>query len=103
MNRPYRRTIRSISLGSAFKIGAILGLVSGLLSSLAILPFMGILASMASYGGGNSSGGILAGGLVSIILITIMGAIGGGIAGVINALVYNIVAGLVGGLEVEVA
>jgi hypothetical protein len=100
------RTIRRISIGSAFKVGAVLyGLlwviVGGLLL-LAQLAFGGMLAGAA---GGRQGAGMfglfLGGGIVFYVIGIVLYALFGGIFSAIAALFYNFAAGWVGGLQVE--
>ncbi len=100
------RTIRSISIMSALKVGAVLSallfiIVGGLVLLIQLL-FGGLLG--ASMGGSEGMGafGATAGisfvmYLIGIVLYAFFGAIGGAL----NALLYNIVAGMVGGIEIN--
>jgi hypothetical protein len=101
------RTIRRISVGSAFRIGAV---VSGLL--FAILGVFAVLlpglfgASLLGVAVGREGAGVFGAGLVTSLIIYLLGialyALLGGIFYAISAWLYNIAAGRVGGLEIEV-
>jgi len=101
------RTIRRISIGSAFKVGLVLcALVFAVLGVFVIvLPGLfgaSLLGAMMGDQGGMSAFGVSFATSVIIYLagIVVYG-IFGGIVLAIEALLYNIVAGIVGGLEIE--
>ncbi|MGB0387138.1 MAG: DUF3566 domain-containing protein [Ardenticatenaceae bacterium] len=105
-----RLTIRNISIGSAFKVGAVLSaLIFALLGIfIIILPgFLGasLLGAMLEESNGAASGFRI--GLVGSVFAygvgTVLYAIFGGIAFAIYALFYNIVAALVGGIEIDLS
>ncbi len=90
--------IEPISLG---KVYAVIYAVICLLFALPMACFSSMMGSMvgSEYGdAGVAFGGF---GLLSIIIIPLMGAIGGFIGGLITGFVYNLVAGWVGGVELE--
>ncbi len=93
-----KRVLRSVSVGSAFKMGAILTALFYAVFGLFIL-MMGSMLSSLMPNGAN----LAAGGLVGYIMMIIFGGIAGGVGGAIYAALYNLVAGWVGGIEVEVA
>ena len=101
MSGTYR--LSRIGVGSAFKVGFIVGLA---LSALILVPF-GLLALLGVVGGldEGSMGDALALGAVSGVLTMVCGPLVYGlIYGVMSAfsaLVYNMVARVVGGLEVD--
>jgi len=103
------RTIRHISVGSAFKVGAVLyALIFTVFGFfLVLLPGIfgaGLLGALLGDQGGGSA---FSGGFVFSLVIYILGivgsALGGGIGAAINAWLYNLVAGWVGGLEVDIS
>ena len=52
-------------------------------------------------GGMGDAGIMVGGGIMTIIVVLVMGAVGGFIGGVIGAFIYNIAAGIVGGVVIE--
>lgn len=98
--------IQKVSIGSAFRVGAILTAI--LFVAWMLLFFLLALAggdfSSSSYGGYDSySSSDFGGGSILILLCGIpFAAIFGGIFGAFYAFAYNLTAGWVGGLEVEV-
>jgi hypothetical protein len=102
-------TIRHISVGSAFRVGAALYvLIFAVVGfSLILLPGIfgaGLLGALLDNerGAGAFGAGFIASVVLYVIGIIVSG-IGGGIAGAVNAWLYNIVAGWVGGLEVDIS
>lgn len=102
-------TLRRVTIGSAFRVMAIL---SGLLFTifgffLVFLPGLfgaGLLGLVASEMGRSAPLGIgvgFFGSLLAYLLGIIVYALAGGVIGLIYALLYNGVAGMVGGLDVE--
>lgn len=96
--------IRSVGVGSAFKVGFVLGLA---LSLILVIPF--ILAFLLGSPGGPILGpramGLPRRGAPEIVLLFCMPfgyALAYGIVLALSALVYNIVAATVGGLELSV-
>ncbi len=102
------RTIRSINVASAAKVGAVmgslgwavLGAVLGVLSVCA----SGFLIQALSRVGGNGedlfSGGFI-GFLIAYVLGLVIVALVGAISGAAFAWLYNVAAGWVGGIEIE--
>lgn len=112
MNVQHTRRIRRVSLGSAFKVGVVLGAMTALLAGVPVLLllvtlFSWMLPAIASYSYGYSSAGdsstILITGLIGLTFYITASMLAGGIVGAIDAIIYNIVAGMTGGLEVEVS
>jgi len=90
--------VKRIGPGSAFKVGAavyaLLGLVLGALVSLfAMVAGSAMSNSMPGFGFMFGAG--------AIIILPICYGIMGGIMAAITALIYNLVSGWVGGLEVD--
>lgn len=107
-----RVTINRVSVGSAFKVGALLtGLLMAVFGLLFIvLPsLMGasLLALMLQDpAAADALGGLgvgLVGGLVIYVFAIVIYTILGGIMFAIQALLYNIVAGIVGGIEMDLS
>lgn len=96
--------IRSVSVGSAFKVGFVVGVV---LTLLFVLP-----VTLAMLFGARSIGpmgyrrlgmpALAANELVVLLCIPFLYALGYGIVAALLAVIYNVVAALVGGLEVSV-
>jgi hypothetical protein len=99
------RTIRSVSILSALKVGAVLSallfaIIGGIMLLFTLLfSGLGLIAGGqdAFAGAGVMSGFGIIGYLIGIVIYAIVGAIGGAL----NALLYNIVAGMVGGIEIN--
>lgn len=94
--------IKRFGVFSVAKINAAISLVVGLIVSVLWVIFAGLLgvAGMhsASLGAAALTG---AGGLIVIIVATVLYAIAGFIAGALVAILYNIAAGWFGGVEIE--
>jgi hypothetical protein len=90
--------VKRIEPGSAFKVGAavyaLLGLVIGALFSV-----IGMAAGAAMSNSVPGFGFMFGAG--AIIILPICYGIGGGIMAAITAFIYNLVSGWVGGLEVD--
>jgi hypothetical protein len=90
--------VKRIGPGSAFKVGAavyaLLGLIIGALFSV-----IGMVAGAAMSNSVPGFGMMFGAG--AIIILPICYGIGGGIVAAITALIYNLVSGWVGGLEVD--
>jgi len=103
------KTIRRISVSSAFKVGAVLAallfIVIGFFIVLMPALFGASLlgAMLGNQGGASAFGAGAVSGVILYIVGTIVYAIVGGITGAIDAWLYNIVAGIVGGIEVELS
>jgi hypothetical protein len=111
-------TIKRVGLNSAFKIGAMVGLLTaavlGLffvgLQGLAVSAILGLgsLSSGSGFNSLNSSGTdvMAAFGVAGLcffyVIYVVASAIGGGIGGVLWAFAYNLAARWVGGLELEI-
>jgi hypothetical protein len=104
-------TIKRISPGSAFKVGAVVYAFLGVVVAALMVPFMMLMSSFVAAHGDAAAGqanpflhGLGAGfGLSSFIIFPIFYAIIGGIGGALMALIYNLAAGWVGGLEVDIS
>ena len=92
--------VRHIGPGSAFKVGAAVYAVIGLVA--------GIFFALVSMLGGALMPSTEAGifrmffGVGAIIFLPICYGILGGIFGALGAFIYNLVAGWIGGLEVDI-
>lgn len=101
-----QRVIKKVGVGSAAKVAAMVSAlvwsVFGLL--LVLLSICG--GGIVSGAFGNRGAQVFAGGLVSSIIIYVVGfiiyGIIGGIVGALYAAMYNLTARWIGGLEVEV-
>jgi hypothetical protein len=107
--------IKRIGPNSAFKVGAILGLITSAVFGLFIVGLQGLafsaIAGLASlsdpYSGGMGSGTdlfatfTLASLCFMYIIYVVSSAIFGGIAGLVGAVAYNLAARWIGGLELE--
>lgn len=108
--------IKRVDLGSAFKVGAIIGLITSAvfgifivgLQSMAFSAFAG-LATLSNGSGTFDSRGtanaFAAASLATLcfiyVLYVVLSAIGGGIGGFVTAFAYNLAARWVGGLTLE--
>ncbi len=97
--------LAKIGVLSAAKMGAILGLIEGIIIAIGTVLGMGWVSAVAASVPvpGAAAIGAAMGGLIAIVAIgEIIGfLIGGFIFSAIAAFVYNIVAGFLGGVEVE--
>ncbi len=90
------QTLTAIDVVSALKVGAVAGLIVGVIMAIIILAGAGI-ASLVPGAGALAGVGIVAA-ITGIIVAIIAGAIEGAIA----AIIYNyIIAKLSGGLKIE--
>ncbi len=99
------RTIRSVSIGSAFKMSATLNaLVYAIVGGIGlVLVLLGSMLAIGSGGMDMGMGGFgLVGAIVGYIIGIVVVALVGGIIGALYALIYNIVAGIAGGLQIEI-
>ncbi len=91
--------LKRIGIGSAFKVGFVLG---ALLSAIVLLPF-GFLMALGILGSEGRMTELLAASAVSGVITMFCGPlIYGflyGLGAALSALIYNIVAGVIGGLE----
>ncbi|MEI7961226.1 MAG: hypothetical protein WCI04_02720 [archaeon] len=91
------QTLKSIDYMSALKVGAISGLVYGILVGIMMLGFASMTLAIP---GAEMAGGAL--GIVGFVMAIIMGVIGGAIGGIVSAGVYNIIiVKLTGGMKIE--
>jgi hypothetical protein len=92
-------TLNRIGPGSAFKLGAIVYAILGLIIGIPF-AFIGMIAgSMASTRSLFPGAGL---GFGAILFFPIFYGIIGGVVGALGAVIYNLVAGWVGGLEVDI-
>ena len=94
-------------------VAAILGLINGILASLALQAISGIIgplissvpllgASEAASGAASTASSLLAGiSGIAIIAFPILSLVIGFLAGIIGALIYNLTASVIGGIHVE--
>jgi hypothetical protein len=102
------RTIRSINVASAAKVGAVMGslgwAVLGAILGVLSVCASGFLIQALSRVGGNGedlfSGGFI-GFLIAYVLGLVIVALVGAISGAVFAWLYNVAAGWVGGIEIE--
>jgi hypothetical protein len=102
------RTIRSINVASAAKVGAVVGslgwAVLGAILGVLSVCASGFLIQALSRVGGNGedlfSGGFI-GFLIAYVLGLVIVALVGAISGAVFAWLYNVAAGWVGGIEIE--
>ncbi len=103
-----------ISVGKVTGIvAAILGLINGILASLALQAISGLIggiigsvpivgASAAAQTGATQASALLAGlSGTAIIAFPILGLIIGFLGGIIGAIIYNLTASIIGGIHVE--
>lgn len=99
------QTVRRISIGSAFKVGAViyalLWVIFGGILLLFQLAFGGLLASSGQQEAMGAFGLIAGGGIVFYLIGIVLYGLIGGIGSAITAFFYNLVANMVGGLQVE--
>ncbi len=93
--------LKRIGIGSAFKVGFVLGT---LLSAIVLLPF-GLLMALGILGNEGRMTELLAASAVSGVITMFCGpliyGVLYGLGAALSALVYNIVSGVVGGLELH--
>lgn len=107
-------TVKRIGVNSAFKVGAMLGLITSVISGLLFAglqaifysAFAGLVTSsitsdvdLSSFNAMTAFG--VAGLCIFLVVYVVFSAIAGGIGGIILAFAYNLSARWVGGLEVE--
>jgi hypothetical protein len=103
------RVVRSIGIGSAFKIGAVLsallfaviGFFIILLPSLFGASLLGMFSNRGGMNPAMSGGAVGATGIVFYFFGIVLYGVFGGIFGAIYAALYNLVANWVGGIELE--
>jgi hypothetical protein len=87
--------LKSIRLGSAFKVGLVAYAIVGLV--------LGVICSVFAMAGHAHLGIPRAAGMFAVVFCPIVYGLAGGIASVIGALLYNLAASWVGGVEVELS
>ena len=98
--------VRSVSPGSAFKVGLVLYAILGLVLGIFMAVISATIGSLGSMGQAAAPGARLFGfgmGLGAIVLFPVCYGVIGGIGAAIGAAIYNLVAGWVGGLEVDIS
>jgi hypothetical protein len=108
--------IKRIRIGSAFRVGLLVGAVVAAITGLLVVGFQGLFFSAImtaftldpqSGSGFSSSGGnaFATFGLLTLCIFYVMyvvfSSIFGGISAAITAFAYNLAAGWIGGLEIE--
>lgn len=103
------KIIHSVTIGSAFKVSAVLSALLFAILGIFVILLPGLFgASLLSsiMGGSRDSASAFGVGFVTSIVIYFIGIVVygvlGGIGGAIDALLYNLVAGIVGGLEIDI-
>jgi hypothetical protein len=91
--------IRKIDLVSAMRMGAAFNLTLGILISVILGCQLAVVGG--SVPGGGPAGAIMRMGVLMILALPILAAVGGAISGLIYALIYNLWASMIGGLEME--
>ncbi|MGH9789621.1 MAG: hypothetical protein ACRD5W_00300 [Candidatus Acidiferrales bacterium] len=92
--------IKSIELGSAFKLFAVLYGMFGLLIG-AFISLLSVLGFMGGAASGTEGAAAFLFGTSAIVIMPILYGCIGAIGGVIGCLIYNIAAKIAGGLEVD--
>jgi hypothetical protein len=92
--------IRSIGVGSAFKLFAVLYGMLGLLIG-AVISLISVLGFMGGSAAGMEGAGALLFGTAAIVVAPILYGIIGACAGVVMSLIYNLAAKFTGGLEID--
>ncbi len=100
------RTIRRFSIGSVFKVAAVVyGLLFAVFGCLfLVLPGIlgaGVLGELAEESGLAIFGGGVAGTLIFYVVGIVLFSLLYGVIAAIGAVIYNLVAGWVGGIEVD--
>jgi hypothetical protein len=96
--------IQKVSIGSAFRIGAVVSAIGFVVMMLFSLLFIGVIGDVSSsyYDTYNYQSPDFGSGLLSLFCGAPFAAIFGGLAWALGAFIYNLAAGWVGGLDVEV-
>jgi len=98
--------IKRISPVSAFKIGAVVYAVIGLVALILMLPLAMLLGSYVTPHADGPTNGfslmLFRPGIITFVIMPIVYAIFGGVFSMIAAAVFNLAAGWMGGLEVEI-
>ena len=100
--KPRAVVVRRVGVLSLAKVSAAISLIFGLI--FGAIYFLAMLLGLAAFGarGNGAAGvGVMIGGLVALVLITLLYALFGFLSGAIAAIVYNAAAGMFGGLELE--
>ena len=92
------KTIHSVTIGSAFWVGAVLSALLFAVFGFFLVLLPGIFG--ASLLGGVKGGPVL--GVLAYVIGTVVYGVFGGIIGAVEAFLYNLVAGVVGGLEIDI-
>ena len=82
-------------------IGAVFGLIGGLIAAASWTAMMSMIAGMPNYQGPSASFLGVFFGISAIILFPIMGFISGLLQGLIVAVVYNFLAPKIGGVKLQ--
>ena len=82
-------------------IGAVFGLIGGLIAAASWTAFMSTITGMPNYQGPSASFLGVFFGISAIILFPIVGFISGLIQGLIVAVVYNFLAPRIGGIKLQ--
>jgi len=88
--------IRSFGVVSVGKFCAVIGLVWGFLMGIMIAVGIGGSAALM---GARALG--IGAGIVGLVVMIVIGAVGGFIWGAILAVIYNIILGAIGGIEMD--
>jgi len=92
------QAIAGIDYMSALKVGAVGGLIWGIIVGIIALLAIGTVGTVFPGAGGAAA----MGGVVGFVISIILGLIGGAIGGIIWAAIYNIIiAKLTGGLVID--
>jgi hypothetical protein len=100
------RAIRSIGIGSAFKVGAVTYALMWVILGGLVLLLQLLIGGITGLGAGGREGaqvfGMVAGfGIIGYIIGIVIYAVLGGIFSALAAFIYNLVAGMVGGIEIN--
>ncbi len=99
------KTIRSVTVGSAFKVGAVLSALLFAVLGIFILLLPGLFGASlprSIIGGYSDPVSALGVDLVIYLIGVVAYGVIGGIGGAIYAFLYNLVADVVGGLEIDI-
>jgi hypothetical protein len=102
MNKVELKSIGVLSAGKVQGVlGAVIGLILGILYGGIILVFSLIGAGIGGKGGLVAGGGGIIAAIAVVIIFPIMYGLIMFIAGMVSALIYNLCAGMIGGIEME--
>ena len=91
------QTIAGVDYMSALKVGAVGGLIEGIIVGLVALVGGALVSAIPGVGALGAGVGV-----IGLIMAIIMGLIGGAIFGIIGAAIYNIIiVKLTGGLKID--